>query len=44
MKKIMFADRFALTQAVLNGTKTQTRRIVPQKEIDNYEDWLDEVT
>nr|DAM65298.1 MAG TPA: ASCH domain protein [Caudoviricetes sp.] len=44
MKKIMFADRFALTQAVLNGMKTQTRRIVPQKEIDNYEDWLDEVT
>ena len=44
MKKIMFADRFALTQAVLKGTKTQTRRIVPQKEIDNYEDWLDEVT
>ena len=28
MKKIMFADRFALTQAVLNGTKTQTRRLV----------------
>lgn len=24
----MFADRFALTQAVLNGTKTQTRRLV----------------
>lgn len=44
MKKIMFADRFALTQAVLNSMKTQTRRIVPQKEIDNYEDWLDEVT
>lgn len=33
MKKIMFADRFALTQAVLNGTKTQTRRIItPQPE------------
>ena len=28
MKKIMFADRFALTQAVLNGTKTQTIRLV----------------
>lgn len=28
MKKIMFADRFALTQAVLNGIKTQTRRLV----------------
>lgn len=33
MKKIMFADRFALTQAVLNGMKTQTRRIItPQPE------------
>lgn len=28
MKKIMFADRFALTQEVLKGTKTQTRRSV----------------
>lgn len=29
MKKIMFDDRFALTQAVLEGTKTMTRRMVP---------------
>ena len=27
MKKIMFNDRFGLTQAVLNGRKTQTRRL-----------------
>lgn len=26
MKKIMFNDRFGLTRAVINGTKTQTRR------------------
>ncbi len=34
MKKIMFSDRFALTQAVLEGRKTQTRRIInPQPEV-----------
>lgn len=27
MKKIMFNDRYGLTQAVLKGRKTQTRRI-----------------
>ena len=27
MKKIMFNDRFGLTQAVLDGTKTMTRRV-----------------
>lgn len=27
MKKIMFNDKFGLTQAVLNGRKTQTRRL-----------------
>lgn len=27
MKKIMFNDKYCLTQAVLNGTKTMTRRI-----------------
>lgn len=27
MKKIMFNDRYALTEAVLTGRKTQTRRI-----------------
>ena len=34
MKKIMFSDKFMLTQAVLDGRKTQTRLIVPQKELD----------
>lgn len=28
MKKIMFNDRFGLTEAVLDGTKTMTRRVV----------------
>lgn len=28
MKKIMFNDKYGLTQAVLNGRKTQTRRII----------------
>lgn len=34
MKKIMFNDKFGLTQAVLDGRKTQTRRVVPQSEMD----------
>lgn len=29
MKKIMFNDKFGLTQAVLDGRKTMTRRIMP---------------
>jgi hypothetical protein len=33
MKKIMFNDKYGLTQAVLEGRKTQTRRIMnPQPE------------
>lgn len=28
MKKIMFSDEFLLTQAVLDGRKTQTRRVI----------------
>lgn len=28
MQKIMFNDRYGLTQAVLNGTKTMTRRVI----------------
>ena len=32
-KKIMFSDKYGLTQAVLEGRKTQTRRIMnPQPE------------
>lgn len=34
MKKILFNDKFMLTKVVLEGRKTQTRRIVPQKELD----------
>ena len=30
MKKIMFNDKFLLTSAVLEGRKTQTRRIIPK--------------
>lgn len=33
MKKIMFNDKYGLTQAVLDGRKTMTRRII---EIDEY--------
>lgn len=31
MKKIMFNDQYGLTQVVLNGRKTQTRRIAYEK-------------
>ena len=34
MKKIMFSERYGLEQAVLAGTKTMTRRIIPDIEID----------
>lgn len=38
MKKIMFNDKYSLTQAVLEGRKTQTRRIIkvqpPYKNLD----------
>ena len=34
MKKIMFNDRYGLTRKVLSGSKTQTRRIIPDIEID----------
>lgn len=37
MKKIMFNDRYGLTQAVLEGRKTQTRRVIPAR-IINYAD------
>ena len=30
MKKIMFNDRYGLTRSVLDGRKTQTRRIIPK--------------
>lgn len=31
MKKILFSDKFGLTEAVLSGRKTQTRRIIPNR-------------
>lgn len=31
MKKIMFNDKMCLTQAVIEGRKTQTRRIIPKE-------------
>lgn len=31
MKKIMFNDKYGLTQAVLSGRKTMTRRFVPDR-------------
>ena len=46
MKKILFNDKYGLTQAVLEGIKTQTRRII--KTSDAFErvnpdfDWDDE--
>ena len=43
MKKILFNDKFGLTQAVLEGRKTQTRRIVSQSLIDKYDEWYDDV-
>ena len=36
MKKIMFNDKYSLTQAVLEGRKTMTRRIIPIKLIQKY--------
>lgn len=36
MKKIMFNDKYGLTKAVLEGRKTVTRRIIPQKLVDQY--------
>lgn len=36
MKKIMFNDRYGLTQAVLEGRKTQTRRIAYQEPFKYY--------
>lgn len=34
MKKIMFNDRYGLTQAVLEGRKTQTRRIALKRDME----------
>ncbi len=42
-KKIMFSDKYGLTQAVIEGRKTQTRRVVSQSLIDKYDEWYDDV-
>lgn len=44
MKKIMFNDKYGLTNAVLEGRKTMTRRIIPLTDadmdyLDNAFDW-----
>lgn len=36
MKKIMFNDKYGLTNAVLSGKKTMTRRAVPAKLLQKY--------
>ena len=36
MKKIMFNDKFGLTQAVLDGRKTMTRRIIKLDKLGEY--------
>lgn len=41
MKKIMFNDRYGLTQAVIEGRKTVTRRIVGDKLWDRWTDYDD---
>lgn len=42
MKKIMFNDKYGLTQAVLDGRKTMTRRIVPQRILDAAKKYQEE--
>ncbi|MBD5414865.1 MAG: hypothetical protein HDR46_01120 [Bacteroides sp.] len=44
MKKIMFNDRYGLTEAVLSGQKTQTRRIVPKSFFSTIHDIEDNNT
>ena len=44
MKNIMFNDMYGLTKAVLDGSKTMTRRIVPQKTIDKYALLIDRIS
>ena len=46
MQKIMFNDKYGLTQAVLEGRKTQTRRVLNPtmlfKRLETYEGWSKE--
>lgn len=43
MQKIMFNDKYGLTDAVLRGRKTMTRRVVPEREVEKYQEWYDDV-
>lgn len=43
MQKIMFNDKYGLTDAVIEGTKTMTRRVVPEREVEKYQEWYDDV-
>lgn len=43
MKKILFNDRFGLTNAVLEGRKTMTRRIVPEKTLKGAEAYVQKI-
>ena len=43
MKKIMFNDRYGLTAAVLQGCKTMTRRVIPEKIVNHFEKQYGEV-
>lgn len=40
----MFNDRYGLTQAVLEGRKTMTRRTIPQGMIEKYYEWHADVS
>lgn len=42
MKKIMFNDKYGLTKAVLEGKKTQTRRVISDKILDKIKLFQDE--
>ena len=42
MKKIMFNDKYCLTQAVLSGEKTMTRRAVTMSLLDEYDAWYED--
>ena len=43
MKNIMFNDKDNLTKAVLEGRKTQTRRIVPESWLEDIEKFLSQL-
>lgn len=42
MKKIMFNDNVKLTQLVIEELKTNTRRIIPQSELDKINQFQEE--